>query len=143
MAYLNKPLEEDEKVPLSHYSMTTLVSRGEPTIVCNERDLQQIFRSSEDEEADYLWTILKPAIASSAPDSDGTEESFHFFWDDNIRKIIAAIFAPDKFINRGTSTAFQRPDFGVLHRGVCISGGKRRHLVTLGGILKTSYLINW
>jgi hypothetical protein len=118
MAYLNKPLKEDEKVPLLHYPMTTLVLHGELTIACSEHNLQQIFRSSVDKEADYLWTILKPAIASSALDSNGTEESFHFFWDDNIHKIIAAIFAPDKFIrggNQGMSTAFQRPDFGILH----------------------------
>ena len=64
MAYFNKPLEESEKVPLSHYCMTTPLSRGEPTIMCNEGDLQRIFRASEDEEADYLWTILKMAIVT-------------------------------------------------------------------------------
>jgi hypothetical protein len=129
MAYLNKPLEENEKVPLSRYSMTTLVSGGEPTIMCNEHDLQQIFRSSEDEESDYLCTILKTAIVSSVPDSDDTEASFNFFWDDNIRKIIAAIFAPDKFIrgsNWNTSTASRMSDFGVLHQGVFIFRGEEK-----------------
>jgi len=64
--------------------MTTLVSHGEPKIMCSESDLQQIFRFSEDKEADYLWTILKTAIVTSALDSDGTQASFILFWDDNI-----------------------------------------------------------
>jgi len=129
MAYLNRPLKESDKVPLSHYSMTTLVSRGEPKIMCSESDLQRIFRSSEDEEADYLWTILKMAIVTSAPDSDGTQASFISFWDDNIRKIISAIFTPSKIIrenNRGTCTALQRPNFGIVQRGVCAFRGEEK-----------------
>jgi hypothetical protein len=79
MAYLNKPLEENEKVPLSQYSMTTFLSRREPTIMCTESNLQRIFRCSEDKEADYLSTILKMAIVTGAPDGDGTKASFISF----------------------------------------------------------------
>jgi hypothetical protein len=135
MVYLNRPLKESDKVPLSHYSMTTLLSRGEPRIMCSESDLQQIFRSSEDEEAEYLWTILKPAIATGAPDSDGTKASFISFWDDNIRKIISAIFSPSKIIrdnNRDTSTGLQRPDFGIVQHGVCAFRGEEK-AVRYGG----------
>ena len=129
MAYLNKPLEENEKIPLSHYSMTTLLSRGEPTAMCSESDLERLFRVSEDEEADYLWTILKLAIVSGAPDGDGTEASFISFWDDNIRKIFNVTFAPNKVIrdsNRDTSTARQRPDFGILKNGICTFRGEEK-----------------
>lgn len=83
-AYFNKPLKEDERVPISHYTMMTLMSHGDQSIICSESDLLQLFRLSEDEEADHIWTILKVAIVTSAPDSDGTEASFHSFWDDNI-----------------------------------------------------------
>lgn len=129
MAYFNKPLEENEKVPLSHYCMTTLLSRGEPTIMCSEDDLRRIFRVSEDEEADYLWTILKTAIVAGAPDGDGTDASFISFWDDNIRKILNATFAPNKIVrdnNRDTSTNRQRPNFGFLKHGVCIFRGEEK-----------------
>ena len=56
MIYLNKPLQENEKVPLPHYSMTTLLLRGETTIMYSEGDLRHVFRCTEDEEADYLST---------------------------------------------------------------------------------------
>jgi hypothetical protein len=142
-AYFNKPLEEDDKVPLSHLSMSTLVSRGGPKIKCSERDLQRIFRSSEDEESDYIWTTLKATINAGAPDSDGTEASFHSFWDDNIRKIITLIDTPNKIIrnsNRGTSARSQT--LASCFKVSAPSGGKRSRAVTQGGILKTSYLIN-
>jgi hypothetical protein len=129
IAYFNKPLEENEKIPLSHYSMTTLLSRGEPTIMCSEDDLRRIFRFTEDGEADYLWTILKTAIVTSAPDGDGTEASFISFWDDNIRKILSATFAPNQVVrdsNRHASTRRQRPDFGFLKYGVCIFRGEEK-----------------
>jgi hypothetical protein len=129
IAYFNKPLEENEKVPLSHHSMTTLLSRGELNIMCSEDDLQQIFRSSEDEEADYLWTIPKMAIVAGSPDGDGTDISFFSFWDDNIRKILSVIFAPHEVIrggNRNMSAACQWLDFGLLKHGVCTFRGKEK-----------------
>jgi hypothetical protein len=129
MAYFNKPLEENEKVPLSHYCMTTLISRGEPNIMCSEGDLQRIFRVSEN-EADYLWTILKMAIVTGAPDGDGTKASFISFWDDNIRKILSATFAPNRVArdsNREMSTRHQLPDFGFLKKNdVCIFRGEEK-----------------
>jgi hypothetical protein len=117
MTYLDKPLEENEKVHLSQYSMTTLLSCGEPTITCAESDL-----CSEDEEADYHSTILKIAIVTGAPDGDGTKASFISFWDDNIRKFLSVAFALNKVIrdsNRDTSTTRRRPDFSILKYGVC------------------------
>ena len=129
MEYFKKPLEEDEKMPLSHYNMSALVSHGQPEIRCSEGDLRRIFRFSEDEESDYLWTILKATLVTSAPDKDGTEASFISFWDDNIRKIITHMVTPIKIIrdrSRSTSTASQRPDFGVLLEGVCAFRGEEK-----------------
>jgi len=127
--YFNKPLEEGEKVPLSRDAMVLLLSRGDPNIMCSESDLELIFRCSEEEASDYLFTILKTAIVTSAPDSDGTEASFISFWDDNIRKIVAATLVPNKVIrdsNRNTSIALQRPDIGFLHYGVCTFRGEEK-----------------
>ena len=97
--------------------------------MCSEDDLRRIFRVSEDEEADYLWAILKTAIVAGAPDGDGTNASFISFWDDNIRKILSATFAPNKIVrdnNRDTSTNRQRPNFGFLKHGVCIFRGEEK-----------------
>jgi hypothetical protein len=109
--------------------MSTLISHGGPKIMCSERNLQRIFRSSEDEESDYIWTTLKATINAGAPDSDGSEALFHSFWDDNIRKIITLIDTPTKIIrgsNRGTSTHSQRPDFGILLQGACTFRGEEK-----------------
>lgn len=129
MEYFKKPLEEDEMMPLSHHNISALVSHGQPTVRCSEGDLRRIFRFSEDEESDYLWTILKTTLVTSAPDNDGTEASFISFWDDNIRKIIAHTVTPTKIIrgsSRSMSTASQRPDFGVLFEGVCAFRGEEK-----------------
>lgn len=129
MAYLNKPLEEDEKIPLSSYSMSALLSEGEAKIRCSKGDLQQVFRLSEHEHSYYLWTSLTATILTGAPDSNGTESSFHSFWDDNIRKIINQILIPNQTVrdsNHGTSTASLKPDFGVLLEGVCAFRGEEK-----------------
>jgi hypothetical protein len=126
-------------VSLSHYSVATPVSRGEPNIMCSENDLKRTFRFSKD-ESDYLWTILQTAIITGAPDSDGTNTSFHSFWGNKIRKIIVAIFTPYEFISWGTSTALRRPGFGVLPQGVSVFKGQEKPLES---ILKTSYLTYW
>jgi hypothetical protein len=53
VAYFKMPLEEDEKMPLSHYNMSALVLHGQPAIRCSEGDLRRIFRFSIDEESEH------------------------------------------------------------------------------------------
>jgi len=96
-AYFNKSLEEDEK----------------------------LFRLSEDEEANHLWTILKMAIVTGAPDSDGTEASFHSFWDDNIRKVLGATCTLSKFIRDSNEYSSSKAGFWRIASGHLRLQGRR------------------
>jgi hypothetical protein len=135
VVYLNEPLEEADKVPLSNHDMMMLVSRGEPWYACSQHDLEQLFRPSEDEESDYIRIILMTAIINSAPDKAGSKASFISFWDDNIRKIISGIISPSTAIrdsNRNSGTLLQRPDFGFLMGGDCVFRGEEKAPVFSG-----------
>jgi hypothetical protein len=130
VAYLGEPLQKIDKIPIPNHEMRMLVMpRGDPKYSCSQVDLEQLFRCSEDEEADLIWTILKVAVTNNAPDYDGTELSFISFWDDNIRRIFACVISPSKIIrdsSRSTSTLLKRPDFGLLMNGVCTFRGEEK-----------------
>ena len=83
--YIEGPLAEDDKIPLSEYFMRQLtLFQVNPRAMCNLDDVKQLFRSSEDEQADILWTIVKLSLMFSPLDNDSTENAFHTFWDNNI-----------------------------------------------------------
>ena len=78
-------LAEDNKIPLSEYFMRQLMSvQVNPRAMCNLDNVNRLFRSSEDEQANILWTIVKSSLMFSLPDNDSAESSFHAFWDHNI-----------------------------------------------------------
>lgn len=127
VAYFNKPLEEDAKVPISRYHLSRLSTVGESAVRCSEEELLGIFRISEDEESDYIYTMIKAILLTGAPDSIDSRRSFVPFWDDNIGKIIRLAFTSIKS-TRGdppsTSMDSMTPDFGVLLGGVCTFRGE-------------------
>jgi hypothetical protein len=132
-AYLRKDLTEAEKVPLSHHEFSRLVSlQIHSKIMCKEADLKQLFRPSEDENADYLCTnYLLPAICREPPDENGTEASFISFWDRNIRDVFSAIITEGQTrcirdSNQDTSTSLKRPDFALLTGGICAFRGEEK-----------------
>jgi hypothetical protein len=133
LAYVTKDLSENEKVPLSHHEFSRLLFVAvDPKNMCSEADLKQLFRPSEDENADYLWsTYLLPTIQRGPPDENGTEASYISFWDRNIRDILAAIITQGQTkcirdSNRDTSTILQGPDFALLTGGICAFRGKEK-----------------
>jgi hypothetical protein len=139
IAYLSEGLTEDEKVPLSHHEFSRLLSvEMDANNMCREADLKQLFRPSEDENADYLWSVfLFPTIYRGPPDDHGTEASFISFWDRNIRDILSAIITEGqtrcvRHSDRGTSTLLQRPDFAQLTGGICVFRGEEKPPVYSG-----------
>jgi len=106
--------------------------------MCNLDNVTQLFRSSEDEQADVLWTIVKSSLMFSLPDNDSTESSFHEFWDDNIWRLLE-VTIPCRTIwdsNKQTSTALLRLDFGVLIDSICAFRGEEKAPKYQGHILK-------
>jgi hypothetical protein len=139
LLYVSKDLTEDEKVPLSHCEFSRLLSQGvDEKNICSEADLEQLFRPSEDENADYLWSIyLFPTIHRSPPDESGTEASYISFWDRNIRDILAAIITEGQTRcirdgNQDTSTILQRAGFALLTGGICAFRGEEKPPVYSG-----------
>ena len=133
LAYVSKDLTEDEKVPLSHHEFSRLLSQEvDVNNMCSEADLKQLFRPSEDENAEYLWsTYLLPTIRRGPPDENGTEASYISFWDRNIRDILAAIITEGQTkcirdSNQDTSTTLKRPDFALLTGGSCAFRGEEK-----------------
>ena len=84
--YLEKPLDPDSKIPLSHAEWRALlVTESIPTHACYAEDLELLFKESEDETAVAILDMLKPAITRGPTNLRDTESSLHSFWDRNIR----------------------------------------------------------
>jgi hypothetical protein len=138
-AYIEGPLEDDNKIPISHDIMNDLLSLQEPRSMCTPNEVQQLFRSSEDEKAGYILTIVSAALNFFPPASDSTENAFIVFWDMNIRNIVDAVITgrPIRDSNEMRSTALMRPDFGFLINGICAFRGEEKAPVFTGRHPKT------
>lgn len=127
LQYLNVPLQDDEKVPISRDEHRKLIALSYPN-TCTANDLAALFRVTEDEEVGFLNRFIH-AIEYPPPPLSGTEDSFHSFWDTNIQDILAIIFPDEAWVrnsNQGTSTGLGRPDFVFLIRGVCAFRGEEK-----------------
>ena len=127
-AYLATPLRDEEKIPIIQRYMDKLVTHGYAHIECNESDAEKLFRISNEEDV-YTSHNFFTAVQDAPPPSDGSESSFIYFWDNNIRRLFEAIFPEGKAVrdtNHGTSTRLCRPDFGFLIDGVCVFRGEEK-----------------
>jgi hypothetical protein len=131
--------------PMSKDILDKLVFSGVPKTMCNRDDVRQLFRSSEDEEAEYFYDLWKMAIMRDPPHADGTVRSFHSFWDRNIRDILEELIDWGKSIRSDkdeTSTASKRPSFGFLMGGVCTFGGEEGSVMFSGHLSKKKLFSN-
>jgi len=132
-AYLNEPLDAEEKVPLSQVDWRRLLVElpGIPNHECYDQDLELLFTPSEEESAQAVIFILQSAILGDPQDPSGTEDSLHSFWDKNIRDILhrcLAHFSATVIRNssQDTNTGNLRPDFGLLLRLTCVFRGEEK-----------------
>ncbi|TFK70253.1 hypothetical protein BDN72DRAFT_958969 [Pluteus cervinus] len=125
--YLEKPLCDNWKIPLSRFKWEKLLlERAElPNDECYDRDLQLLFRPSEDETADAIWYLLREVITNGPLDPNGTEKSLHEFWDSNILKILVRCLPASSFRGDRDSGLMQL-DLGVLLAGVCVFRGEEK-----------------
>jgi hypothetical protein len=141
-AILDKPLPEDEKVPLTCVQFDNLLSGlMETRDICRTDDVKRLFRVTEEEIAMPLFLILYNAVMDKPPPDDGTEASFISFWDRNIREILELLLPLGRSIrdsNDNTDTQKLRPDYGFLVDGICLFRGEQPTMM----ILKPSCVIS-
>ena len=102
---------------------------------CNRDDVGRLFRVSDTESSEVLHLLFYKAAAWPSPPEDGTEASFHSFWDDNIRNILELLVPFSKSIRddpRQTNTPKLRPDYGLLLGGVCLFRGEEKSKTSRG-----------
>ncbi|GJJ06718.1 hypothetical protein Clacol_000914 [Clathrus columnatus] len=122
----DRPLSEEEKIPLSKKSMISLISHNLDDI-CTAADVAVLFRASN-HESDMALARFYTAVISHPP-SEGTEDRYHSFWDRNINDIIEVILPngkPQRNSNRNTATKALRPDYAFLLRGFCPFRGEEK-----------------
>ena len=133
--YLEKPLDPDWKIPLSHAEWRAfLVTESIPAHACSAEDLELLFKQSEDETAVAILDLLKPAITRDPVNPNGTKISLVSFWDRNIRDILERCLgvASIRDSKQGTETGRLRPDFGLLLANVCVFRGEEKRIEFTG-----------
>ena len=134
---LQRPLEEDEKVPISQAAFDELLDAQDGNIHMNTIDpeiLSTLFRVSHHKRARRITLRFTSAIQGHPP-STGTKDSFHWTYDANISNIIRLIIPgvePGRNTNRGTSTALKRPDYTLSIKNNCIFRGEEKGSETDG-----------
>jgi hypothetical protein len=129
--YLNEPLNPEDKIPIPDEEWQRLL---QPNLslhrhLCSSEDLGVLFTKNEDETASFIWHKVWCAIIEDPPDSSGTEDSFHYFWDLNILRILLTCLGNFTWVrnsNKGTHTGSLRPDLGVLLEFACVFRGEEK-----------------
>jgi hypothetical protein len=129
LVHLQQPLSEEEKIPISQHTFDGLcVPYSGNVSALNPEQLSALFRVSADERAKCIKRLFSSAIETIPPPT-GTEELFHSIYDINISYILRFILpdtTPIRNNNRETSTALQRPDYGLLVNGHCLFRGEEK-----------------
>jgi len=135
--HLDLPFGPEEKIPISGSTWRSLLRPyyHQPKYACSDKDLDQLFIMNDDEAAHFIWPRVHTAITKSPPSVSGTEDSFHVFWDENIRDILSPCLGETETIrnsNQGTCTGTLRPDLGLFLRGCCIFRGEEKRPEHIG-----------
>ena len=145
--YLNGPLSNEHKIPVSNHYMAAITQSGVDPEALSRAEAEALFRASEHETAGFATIFVKPVIAFPPLEDTGTESSFHSFWDQNIRNFLTCILKARAIRdgNERGSTPLQRPDFGLLVNGICIFRGEEKAPSYSGKHPKTELLekVTW
>lgn len=123
---IESPLLGHEKVPITSSRMQDLVSSDSETQdICTSEDVELLFRASNaSTPLDKLFFA-----AFDAPPIGGTEESFHYFWDENIRMILQLLVPFGKSTRNSSkhaATRTLRPDYAFLLGNICPFRGEEK-----------------
>jgi len=87
---LDSPLDPEQKIPISGSIWQSLLFLygDHLKLLCLPEDLSQLFILNDDEYARFIWPNVYNVIGKAPQSVSGTEDSFHAFWDGNIRDIL-------------------------------------------------------
>jgi hypothetical protein len=122
--FIQKPLSDDEKIPITQMLYNKLISSSPPDI-SDDNDVQALFKIGEPLDHDRVVPILY-AIRSKPLNVAGTKNSFIHLWDTNIRCIIETLELSGSN-NRNTSQHTEtRPDFFFILSEKCPFRGEEK-----------------
>ena len=126
--YLNGPLSNEQKIPVSEDLLAQMTQSFMNLEALSRADVEVLFRSTEDETADFITTVVKTILMLPNPEDADTETSYISFWDRNIRHLLTFVLNARAIRdgNQSTSTALQSPAFGLLVNGICVFRGEER-----------------
>jgi hypothetical protein len=119
------PLDDDEKIPVSLHRMKQLSMSADAKDVCTPDDVGLLFRAGEGESLleKYFFTVVEP------PPRSQTEDSFHSFWDRNVREILELVVPLGKSTRNSsvnTATRNLHPDYAFLVDNLCPFRGEEK-----------------
>jgi hypothetical protein len=123
------PLSDSEKIPITARQMHDLVSRPSDRVsddFCTQSDVELLFRLGA---GNIMCDKIAAAIVEGSPPMDGTEDSFHSFWDRNIREILEIILPRGRSIrnsNLNAETGVLRPDYAFLLKRLALFRGEEK-----------------
>ena len=91
--------------------------------------MNKIFRVSETESTILRHRVFANVVECPQYSSNGTEDSFHSIWHDNIGKTLGLVLLGEAIRNSNhhTSTALKRPNYGFLLNGKkCLFRGEEK-----------------
>ena len=126
-AFVDKPLLDNEKIPLDPERFQSVINMTTPGgDWCSREDVESLFCSEEGHSVlDQFFFVV-----SEAPPRSGTESSFHSFWDANLRKILGPLLPGGwsmRDSSRHTATGSLRPAFAFILSKLCTFRGRRNH----------------
>lgn len=124
---LDRPLPEDERVPISAFRIQSLISTEVAGDICNVEDVESLFRTAMEYGESFLDTLF--FAAAKPPPTEGTESSFIHFWDSNVREVLQLIIPEGKSTRDSslhTATRSLRPDYAFLLHKLCPFRGEEK-----------------
>ncbi|THU97186.1 hypothetical protein K435DRAFT_857810 [Dendrothele bispora CBS 962.96] len=122
--FVDRPLSDEEKIPISAARMSALVTYlGQNW--CTSDDIELLFRPSESETP--LDKIF--AVVADSPPTRGTVNAFISFWDQNVRAILELLLPEgrsDRNSSQHTATKSLYPDYVFLLGNICSFRGEER-----------------
>ncbi|KAJ3794318.1 hypothetical protein GGU11DRAFT_759257 [Lentinula aff. detonsa] len=122
-AFLNTPLEESVKIPISHTQFNGILSER-PDDICTREDVSAVFKIGE-----AGLPSLELMQALRAPRFSRTEVGYTHFWDFNIRDILQVLIPEAECIrdsNYYTGIGKIFPDFSFLIHKRCVFRGEEK-----------------
>jgi len=105
--------------------MEALVCSVDAQDICTSNDVEILFRAGDG----YPSLNKFFSAVAEAPPTGGTEDSFHYFWDNNVRAVLQLLFPNGRSTrnsNLHTATRLLRPDYAFILNKLCPFRGEEK-----------------